>query len=78
MAERRLGPGTRAFEFRRAGDNGRVLVAWALPAEGAEIQLPAEWASAKARALDLMGNMWIVDDAHVRLTRLPVYWVTIQ
>ena len=76
VAERTLGAGARAFEFQRAGDNGRVLVAWALPEEGVEIQLPPEWALPEVRALDLMGNVRIVDNSRARLTRLPVYWAS--
>jgi hypothetical protein len=76
LGERTLGAGARAFEFQRAGDNGRILVAWALPDAGVEVQLPPEWAAPEVRALDLMGNMRIVADPHPRLTRLPVYWVT--
>ena len=74
IAEHVLGSGARAFEFQRAGDNGRVLVAWALP-ENAEVRLPPEWAEPEVRALDLMGNVRIVNDPHAQLTRLPVYWV---
>jgi len=75
IAEHALGAGARAFEFQRAGDNGRVLVAWALP-EDAEVRLPSPWAAPEVRALDLMGNVRIVNDPRARLTRLPVYWVT--
>lgn len=78
VAERPMGTGTRAFEFQRAGDNGRVLVAWALREEGADIQLPPAWAAPKVRSLDLMGNVRIMDEARARLTRVPVYWVTTQ
>jgi hypothetical protein len=76
LRESALAPGARAFEFERAGDNGRVLVAWALPANGVEVQLPPEWAGLDSRLVDLMGNVKTVETPRARLTRLPVYWVT--
>jgi hypothetical protein len=76
VAERTLGADARAFEFERAGDNGRVLVAWALPEKGAEVQLPPEWAAVDARTVDLMGNVKTPENPRVWLTRVPVYWVT--
>jgi hypothetical protein len=75
-AERTLGEGARAYEFGRAGDNGRVLVAWALPEKGVEVKLPPEWVSPDARTVDLMGNVKPSENARVRLTRTPAYWVT--
>ena len=76
LAERTLVAGTRAFEFERAGDNGRVLVAWALPEKGVEVQLSPEWTSSESRMVDLMGNVRRPENPRVRLTRLPAYWVT--
>jgi hypothetical protein len=73
-----LGGGTRALEFQRAGENGRVLVAWASAETGVEVALPAGWASAEVRALDVMGNMVVHEPNKARLTRAPIYFVTTQ
>jgi len=76
LGERKLAAGARAFEFQRAGDNGRVLVMWALPEKGMEVPLPPEWTTSDSRTVDLMGNVGTVDGPRARLTRLPMYWVT--
>lgn len=73
-----LGAGARGFEFQRAGENGRVLVAWANTETGVEVALPAGWASAEVRALDVMGNMVVREPGKARLTRSPIYLVTSQ
>ncbi|MFA5191141.1 MAG: hypothetical protein WC740_10460 [Verrucomicrobiia bacterium] len=76
LAERTLAAGARALEFERAGDNGRVLVAWALPENGVEVQMPLEWVTPECRTVDLMGNVGKPESPRVRLTQLPAYWVT--
>ncbi|MBI5686494.1 MAG: hypothetical protein HZC54_15600 [Verrucomicrobia bacterium] len=76
LGERTLAAGARAYEFERAGDNGRVLVAWALPEKGVEAQLPPQWVSSEARTVDLMGNVGTPENPRVHLTRVPAYWVT--
>ena len=76
LAERTLAAGARAFEFERAGDNGRVLVAWALPEKGVDVQLPPEWVVPESRTVDLMGNVGKLESPRARLMRLPAYWVT--
>ncbi|MBI5394008.1 MAG: hypothetical protein HZA91_01790 [Verrucomicrobia bacterium] len=73
-----LGGGARALEFQRAGENGRVLVAWATAETGVEVAMPAGWASAEVRALDVMGNLVVREGAKARLTRSPAYLVTTQ
>jgi hypothetical protein len=73
-----LGAGALASEFQRAGENGRVLVAWATAEGGVEVALPPGWASAEVRALDVMGNMVVREPNKARLTRSPMYFVTSQ
>lgn len=73
-----LGSEARGFEFQRAGENGRVLVAWADAETGVEVALPAGWASSEVRALDIMGNLVVREPAKARLTRSPIYLVTSQ
>jgi hypothetical protein len=76
IRQRTLATGARAFEFERAGDNGRVLVAWALPEKGVDVQLPPEWVVPESRTVDLMGNVGKPENPRTRLMRLPTYWVT--
>lgn len=76
LAERTLATGARGYEFERAGDNGRVLVAWALPEAGVEVQMPPEWVTPECRTVDLMGNVGKPESPRAKLTQLPAYWVT--
>ncbi len=73
-----LGAGVRAMEFQRAGENGRVLVAWAVAEAGAEVALPAPWASAEVRELNVMCNQTARTGQRARLTRAPTFFVTTQ
>ncbi len=78
-----VGPYSRALEFRRPGDSGRLLVAWAVnPTPAApdaefvtEIDLPGDWSSPEVRAMDVMGNILPPTGPKARLTQVPTLFV---